>query len=229
MEPIPFVLTILIVVWSVTTHEVAHAWVADRLGDDTARRMGRITLNPLPHVDPFMTVILPAVLLLSGSNVVFGGAKPVPVNLLNLRKMRRDWALVGLAGPVSNILIALLLVGLLAVFVHTGLWSADASGVQILGYAAFINIFLAVFNMVPIPPLDGSRVVQYFLRGPALEAYHRLENFGFLILVAILFMAQGFFSWLLLTFVVPVMDAFWGLFLLNPEGNWFKILFSDLG
>lgn len=120
MDPLTALAAIAVVVLSVTTHEAAHGFVADRLGDPTAREQGRLTLNPIPHIDLFFTIALPAILIFSGSPVIFGGAKPVPVNIGRLRRPRRDWALVGAAGPASNLAIACLLCVLLSILRHAG-------------------------------------------------------------------------------------------------------------
>ena len=174
-----------IAIVSITSHEAAHGFVADRLGDPTARERGRLTLNPIPHIDWFFTILLPLVLILSGSRFIFGGAKPVPVDLSRLRNPRRDWALVGAAGPGMNIVIAISLSALLAVVKLMGLADPSSGLTQILAVGVFLNVLLAVFNLIPIPPLDGSRVVQYFLSGAPLAFYRRLEPFGLLIILAL--------------------------------------------
>lgn len=191
-----------LVIWSITTHEVAHAWVANRCGDDTAKQMGRITLNPLPHIDPFLTIIMPALLILT-MGIGLGGARPVPVLPWRMRKPRRDMALVAAAGPISNILIAAGLSGILSILVHAGFWESDTMGVTVLGGAIWINLVLAAFNLFPLPPLDGSRIVAYFLRGELLTFWHRIERFGLFILIGLLLAAPN----LLWGFVGPV--AFW--------------------
>ena len=168
---------------AVTVHEVAHGYVADRLGDPTARQAGRLTLNPIPHIDLFFTILLPFLLILSGTGVIFGGAKPVPVDVSRLHKPRRDWALVGAAGPLSNLFIAVLLSALLSVLLHWGVISASSGLTEILNVGIFVNVLLAVFNLIPIPPLDGSRVVQYALGSRALEAYREFERFGLIVIV----------------------------------------------
>jgi Zn-dependent protease len=216
MSTFEIVAAVAIIVWSITTHEVAHAWVADLLGDDTARQMGRITLNPLPHIDPFMTVIVPIIALYS-FGVAFGGAKPVMVNIYRLRKPRRDWALVGLAGPVSNILIAIACAGLLSILLHTGYWTAESSGVNVLSIALFVNLALAVFNLLPLPPLDGSRVVQYFLRGEALRAYQNIERFGLFILIGLLVLFPGLLYEIITSVLEPLMYFLTDLFGIRGE------------
>lgn len=181
---------VIVVVLSITSHEAAHGFVADRLGDPTARERGRLTLNPLPHIDLFFTLLLPAFLILSGSHFIFGGAKPVPVDIARLQNPQRDWALVGVAGPLSNIVIATFLSGLLSFFIHTGLLTRASIGTEILVIGIFANVLLAVFNLIPIPPLDGSRVAQYFLSGTALAVYRQLEQFGLLIILVVVFYVE---------------------------------------
>jgi Zn-dependent protease len=176
---------ILVVVPSITSHEAAHGFVADRLGDPTAREQGRLTLNPIPHIDPFFTILLPAFLILAGSPFIFGGAKPVPVDVSRLRNPRRDWALVGAAGPLANVAIAIALSALLAILTHAGLLGRSSRGTEVLAIGICVNLVLAIFNLIPIPPLDGSRVVQYFLSGEALRAYRALERFGLFVIVAL--------------------------------------------
>jgi Zn-dependent protease len=185
MDPVTFAGAAALVVVSITTHEASHGFVADRLGDPTARQLGRLTLNPIPHIDLFFTILLPAFLILSGTGIVFGGAKPVPVNVSRLRNPRRDWALVGAAGPLSNLAIAFGLAVVLALLSRLGLAAPESRAANVLAVGIFVNVLLAVFNLIPIPPLDGSRVVQYALSGRALAAYQRLERFGLLLILAL--------------------------------------------
>ena len=187
MNPVTAIGVGAIAIVSITSHEAAHGFVADRLGDPTARERGRLTLNPLAHIDLFFTILLPLILILSGSHFIFGGAKPVPVDGSRLRHPRRDWALVGAAGPALNVLIAIGLAAIFAVAKLVGGADPSSSLAEILTVGIFLNALLAVFNLIPIPPLDGSRVVQFFLSGAALGFYRRLDRFGILILVALMF------------------------------------------
>ena len=182
---------VVVAVVSITSHEAAHGFVADRLGDPTAREQGRLTLNPIPHIDLFFTILLPLFLILSGSGFIFGGAKPVPVAVSRLRRPRRDWALVGAAGPAMNVLIALGLTAILSALIHLGLADMDSSLIRVLVIGIFLNMLLAVFNLIPIPPLDGSRVLQYFMSGETLVLYRRLEQFGLFIILALLLLVPG--------------------------------------
>ncbi len=178
------IVALLVLLASLSVHEWAHAWTAERLGDATARAAGRVTLNPLPHVDPLGTFILPGLLLLTGAGVVFGWAKPVPVNLRNFRKPVRDHILVAMAGPFSNFVICLasaLVFGLLVRFSGSGEFLHLA--VQVIS----INAILMVFNLIPIPPLDGSHVLRH-LTGMSEITYMRFAQFGFVIVLGLLFL-----------------------------------------
>jgi Zn-dependent protease len=174
------------VVIAVTFHEAAHGFTAYRFGDDTAWRAGRVTFNPLRHIDPFGTILLPALLLLSGSRFLFGYAKPVPVNFARLRQPRRDMVWVALAGPGTNVLLAivssLLLYGVGIVPPRAGIWLGEN-----LYNSLVINVVLCVFNMLPLPPLDGGRVAVGLLPRPLAMPLARLERYGILILLLFLF------------------------------------------
>jgi Zn-dependent protease len=176
---------VLPLVIAITFHEAAHGFVAHRLGDNTAYDLGRVSFNPLRHIDPFGTLIMPAILLVAHSPFLFGYAKPVPVNFRALRNPRIDMVLVALAGPATNIALALLaaaafhVVGYLPA--NAARWAADN-----LKNALVINVILAIFNMLPIPPLDGGRVAVGLLPKVLAVPLSRLEPFGMLILIGIL-------------------------------------------
>lgn len=183
------VVWILPVIFAITVHEVAHGWVAKRYGDNTASALGRLTLNPIKHVDLFGTLIIPGLLLLSGTGFIFGWAKPVPVDARNFKNPLRDMAVVALAGPVSNFLMALgwALIARLGVSIGA---QAEAISLPLIytGVAGIsINLVLALINLLPIPPLDGSRVLSGILPNYWAWQYNRLERFGFIILLALLY------------------------------------------
>jgi len=181
---------------SLSVHEAAHAWTADRLGDPTARLLGRISLNPIVHIDWIGTVLFPLIAMLSGFPL-FGWAKPVPVSWQNLRSPRRDFAVIAAAGPASNLLLATLVAGvLMLVGGRSALSSARVE--MLLVDAVVLNVLLAVFNLVPVPPLDGGNVASGFLPLPAARAFDQLRPYGFLILYALMF------SGVLSRFVFPV-------------------------
>lgn len=179
------------VLFAITLHEAAHGLVAWRLGDDTAHRAGRVTANPIRHVDPVGTLVVPGMLLLVGSGFLFGWAKPVPVRFDRLRAPKRDMVLVALAGPGANILLALVSAALLHILplVPQGgqTWTA-----QTLIHSLQLNLVLAVFNMLPLPPLDGGRVVTGLLPGRLAQAYARLEPAGFPILITLIIILPMF-------------------------------------
>jgi Zn-dependent protease len=171
------------VLFSIILHEIAHGVVANHFGDDTAKRAGRLTLNPIPHIDPLGSVVLPLTLSIMGSPFVFGWAKPVPVSFRNLRNPKRDMVAVAVAGPVTNIILAVLSAS--AARIASAIGSDWFTAMAIVGVQ--INVVLAVFNLVPILPLDGGRVLFGLLpREPAL-AFARLEPYGMLIVMALLF------------------------------------------
>jgi Zn-dependent protease len=185
------VFSVVALVFSVVIHEVSHGVVAERLGDPTARLAGRLTLNPLKHLDPFGSVILPLLLLLLPGGVIFGWAKPVPYDPRNLRHPVRDGALVAAAGPISNLALALVF-GLLFQFFSDGSSSAGTGAVgelfpALLAQVVIVNVWLAVFNLVPIPPLDGSKVLFWLLPNSAYELRVFLERYGFFILLFFIF------------------------------------------
>jgi Zn-dependent protease len=186
---------ILPVLFAITLHEASHGWVAWKLGDDTAYKLGRVTFNPLAHIDRFGTVILPLILLVARAPFLFGYAKPVPVRFNRLRRPRRDMVLVAAAGPLTNLGLALVSAVLLQVaLLSWGLntvpeqsWSPTAAWVVItLSNSVFLNVVLAVFNMLPLPPLDGGRVAVGLLPRELSQRFARIEKYGMLILLGLL-------------------------------------------
>lgn len=190
------VLVLIILIFSAILHEVAHGFVADRFGDPTARLAGRLTLDPRPHIDPVGSILLPLLLafqsfFIPGGGIIFGWAKPVPIDPFNLREGRKDLALVSLAGPLTNILLAIgasLLLKLGSVFPQS-----------LLLYPLFamvlkINLLLAIFNLLPIPPLDGSKVAALLLGEQTANRYLAMGQFGIIILLFLLFFPIGGFS-----------------------------------
>ncbi len=184
---VPFIVSALaFFIISLGIHEAAHAWAALRCGDTTARDMGRITLNPIAHIDLFMTILLPLFLLMSGTGLLFGGAKPVPVAYHRLRNPLRDMMLVALAGPVSNFLLAIVFM-----LAWKGIHFFDLATESVLPgvfhTSIVFNLLLAVFNMVPLPPLDGSRVMAWLLPESLREPYVGLERWGMLLILPLFF------------------------------------------
>jgi Zn-dependent protease len=180
------VVWILPVVFAITVHEVAHGWVAKKLGDNTASSQGRLTINPIKHIDWLGTIVIPGLLLISFTGFIFGWAKPVPVDPRNFKNPRKDMALVAVAGPVSNLLMA---IGW-ALFARIGvLIQVEAISLPLIysGIAGIsINLVLALINLLPIPPLDGSRIVTGLLPSRLAWQYNRLERYGFFILLILL-------------------------------------------
>ncbi|MEE8428467.1 MAG: site-2 protease family protein [Gammaproteobacteria bacterium] len=181
------VVAVLPLLLAVTVHETAHGWVASRLGDKTAMMLGRLTLNPLKHIDPIGTILVPGLLLILGG-FIFGWAKPVPVTWQNLRNPKRDMALVAVAGPLANLLMALAwaLVAKLG-YILTPVSPWFATPMVLMGKVGiFLNLILMVLNLLPLPPLDGGRVLTGILPGPLAWRVSRIEPYGFLIILVLL-------------------------------------------
>jgi len=193
LPPIGVAVVLALLVLSLGIHEAAHGWVALQRGDTTARDLGRITLNPVPHIDPFMTVFLPLVMFFSSNGkFMFGGAKPVPVNYYNLRSPLRDMALVAIAGPASNFLLAGFFFFCRKVVVYElAIWQPNTLGERVLEQAVVFNLALAAFNLLPIPPLDGSRVMTWLLPSGIRESYSGLERWGLPLVIVCVYFVPG--------------------------------------
>jgi Zn-dependent protease len=193
-DPVIIFFQIVVLLFAISIHESAHAWMANRLGDPTAKMMGRVSLNPLVHIDLFGTILLPAMLILLGFPP-FGYAKPTPVDNRNFKNLVRDDILTAVAGPVSNFLSAFVAVICLALILHgsAGGISPVFRGTDVAGplakmfeLAILINVILAVFNLIPLPPLDGSHVIRHFLSYETLKVYDRVGYFGLVIVMFVL-------------------------------------------
>ena len=179
----------LVLLVSLTVHEAAHAWTADRRGDPTARLLGRVSFNPAVHVDPIGTVLFPLVAMLSGLPLI-GWAKPVPVNIHRLQHPRRDYVFVAAAGPLSNLILAVLVsivASVIGLELARALLDGEGGIASVLARAVYLNVLLAVFNMVPVPPLDGGNVLAGLLPPHLAVHFDRLRPWGFLILYALMF------------------------------------------
>jgi Zn-dependent protease len=206
MNVISYVIMGFALLFAITVHEASHGWAANKLGDPTALSLGRVTLNPIAHIDPIGTIIFPFILIMMGAPP-FGWAKPVPVNPLNLRNPRRDNLWISAAGPASNLSVAaisLIVIVILKIinpnvtyFLRVSLFGASGlpkgfypiEGLAlILYFIVYINCLLAVFNLIPIPPLDGSGILMGFLSDEAAQRYDRIRPFGFIILLALIYL-----------------------------------------
>jgi Zn-dependent protease len=187
-------ISFIVLLFSLTVHEMAHAWTADRLGDPTARLLGRVSLNPIVHADPIGTVVFPLISMVSGAMLI-GWAKPVPVNMRYLHHPRRDYMIVAAAGPVSNLILAVfaaILLALVPVSPQTmGESNVSVPIATLLTRLVNLNVLLAVFNMLPIPPLDGGNVLAGLLPPNLAELFNKIRPYGFVLLYALI-LSNGF-------------------------------------
>lgn len=218
-----FAVWLVPVLLAITVHEVAHGWVASRLGDKTALMLGRLTLNPFKHVDPMGTILIPGLLLLLQAGFIFGYARPVPVTWQNLSRPKRDMALVAAAGPLMNLAMAIGWAMLVRVGAALG---ESGQALVFMGVAGiFINIILMAINMLPIPPLDGGRVLTGLLPGPWAWRLSRIEPYGFFILIGLLVTGLlGLILWPLIEFCFAVLLPVAGL-----QGPVFFLFLKALG
>lgn len=187
------IISIVVILFAITVHEASHGWAAYKLGDPTAYHMGRITLNPIPHIDPIGTILLPLILIIMGAPP-FGWAKPVPVNPLNLKDPRKDNLIISIAGPASNFSVAFIAFIILKIVLNLipslnyggGLAKVLSPIIQILFMTILLNVILAVFNLIPIPPLDGSGVVMGLISEEAAQKYEQIRPYGFFILILLI-------------------------------------------
>ena len=193
---------IIPLLFAITLHEAAHGWIASKLGDHTARMMGRVTLDPTKHIDPIGTIAIPLVLLLSSSGFIFGWAKPVPINFNALRNGKNGMIWVALAGPGANIFMAIcwLFVMIIAINMNIALL------IEMGRIGILVNCVLAVFNLLPIPPLDGSRVISALLPNRLAYQYNQLEQYGLYILLGLMFL--GGFNYLVRPWVELILGWF---------------------
>jgi Zn-dependent protease len=198
------ILAIPILFFAVVLHEFSHGWVAYLCGDDTAKQMGRLTLNPLPHVDLFGTILLPMLLLIIRSPVLIGWAKPVPINPYRLRNPVNDMAKVGLAGPGANFAFAVLsalVIWLIKISGVDPFSNTYALIIKLLYINVQVNLVLGVFNLIPIPPLDGSRIVSALLPFHLAQKYNQLERYGIIIVFLLLSLGLLDFLWYVVVFI----------------------------
>lgn len=205
------IITIAILILSIVLHEVAHGFAANWLGDPTARLAGRLTANPLPHIDPLGSVIIPAMLFLSGTPFLFGYAKPVPYNPYNLRNQKWGESMVAVAGPAANFILAFIFALIIRFSEVLGL---SAAFIEMAGYIVFINILLAVFNSIPFPPLDGSKIIVPFLPFGLSLKYRalaeKIENMGVIALFLCVFIFMQIFWTPFYAIVASIYNVFIG-------------------
>ena len=210
-----FLPVLIVLIFSIVVHEVAHAWVALKEGDDTAYLLGRITLNPIPHIDPVGSILVPAAMIFFSNGLIFGWAKPVPIDPRKFRNFRGGDIRVSLAGIAANLILVVVFMLLHLVFVklQTALPMGESTFAFLIltaRYGVFINLILAFFNLIPIPPLDGSHVLYHFLPRAWRAGYQRAGQFGLLIVMGLVFFYPPFFLTILrpVNFLMGLADSF---------------------
>ncbi len=214
-NPLEFIIIIIPLLVAVTAHEVAHGYVAYKLGDPTAKNAGRLSLNPIRHLDIFGSFLLPVILKLSGAPILFGYAKPVPVNFANLRPYKTGTVLVASAGVVTNFALAIISAGGFQILRHIKILGGIlilqpmmVILIKLFAYSVMINLVLAIFNLIPIPPLDGGRILTVLLPHQARQKLKYIEPFGFLILIFLLF--TNSLDLLITFFITPLINLLLG-------------------
>ena len=203
---------VLPILFAITFHEYAHGWVANKLGDNTAKMLGRLTANPIKHIDPIGTILVPALLLLTHSPFLFGYAKPIPVNTRNLKNLRKDMAIIAFAGPLSNLLMAFAW-GFIMLLARHGIFGdiAIAKGFYEMGKnGVLINVLLMALNLLPIPPLDGAKVLSGFAPRNIANALDQIEPYGFFILIGLLFL--GLLDQIMTPIMIPILKIIYSIF-----------------
>ncbi len=209
---IDWILGIPLLFFAIVIHECCHGWAAYLNGDDTAKQMGRLTLNPLPHIDPIGTVLLPVMLIVIRAPILIGWAKPVPINPYRLNDPVKDMAKVGMAGPAANFTVALLsvlLIWLLKIFGANPSNNFNFLLIKIMYMNIQINLVLAVFNLIPIPPLDGSRIVSALLPAHIAYKYNQMERYGIFLIFILLSFGMLDFIWKIVSYIQRFL--FWGI------------------
>jgi Zn-dependent protease len=210
-------LTLPVLIFSIVVHEVAHGWMALKQGDQTALMLGRITMNPIPHIDPIGSLLVPGLMAMTGTGVLLGWAKPVPVNPRNYRNYKKGDILVSLAGVASNLVLAFIFAFLLVGVLWLARWMPGQVDVwqtmfSMFRYGVLINVLLIIFNLIPIPPLDGSHVFYYLLPPDLAVRYRAIGGYGIFIVFAILMMGGFRFLWPVVNFFAGLILMFAGVF-----------------
>jgi len=202
---------ILPILLAITLHEYAHGWAASKLGDNTAKMLGRLTINPIKHIDPIGTLLIPALLLLVSAPFLFGYAKPIPVNAKNLKDPRKDMALVAIAGPLANLAMAFMW-GMIILLGMNFSDPAIAKGIVQMSYnGILINVVLMVLNLLPLPPLDGGRVLAGIVPRNMANMLDKIEPYGFFILIGLLMI--GALDYILSPFISPITGFILSIFI----------------
>jgi len=199
---------IVVLMFSIVIHEYAHGWMALRCGDHTAQYAGRLTLNPIPHIDPIGTILVPAMLVFSGGGIIFGWAKPVPVNPYNFNNPAIDNVRVSAAGPVSNLILATILTFGIVIMYYV---FRSQLLIDVFMFGIQINLFLALFNLIPLHPLDGSHILEYFIPRGMQESYHKVQNAGPIILLFLIMSGWIFGISILWMIIGPPMNVLYNI------------------